>query len=121
MQACSVLIFTIGLRTTFRTLWCYPAIVLTPMFGNWTFGPVKKDSQFNVLNCTGSSSFIYVSYFHTWITYFISVIGTLITFFLWIELSHPDDWTWEKFNGRINNVTKEGDLFTPETWEESPG
>ena len=79
------------------------------MFGNWTFGPSKD----------GSRIFLHLSFFHTWITYFISVIGTLITFFLWIELSHPDDWTWEKFNGRINNVTKEADLFTPETWEES--
>ena len=21
---------------------CYPAIILTPMFGNWTFWPVEK-------------------------------------------------------------------------------
>merc|ERR1740129_1778192 len=78
------------------------------MIGIWTFGPARNNR---------TSKAIRVSKFHTWITYFISVIGTLSTFFLWTGTSL--DWDMARFQDRLNSLMVSSNFFTAKTWEES--
>jgi cytochrome bd-type quinol oxidase subunit 2 len=75
-----VLWATLGFKKAFKVCLKYPALVLTPCFGSWTFGPAV---QINAKNCctlsAHQSSKIRVSYFHTWVNYGISLIGVIVT------------------------------------------
>ena len=106
---------SLGLKNTAKVIWKYPAIFLTPMIGIWTFGPPRNNTA-DYCSCSSSKT-IRVSNFHTWITYFISVIGTFSTFFLWTETSQ--DWTMARFQERLNSLMVSSNFFNAKTWEES--
>ena len=42
LQATFVICATLGIRRAIVVIWNYPALVLTPCFGTWTFGPKFK-------------------------------------------------------------------------------
>ena len=88
------------------------------MIGIWTFGPARNNSTDRWYTCSCSTrKTIRVSNFHTWITYFISVIGTFSTFFLWTGTSL--DWDMARFQDRLNSLMVSSNFFTAKTWEES--
>ena len=106
---------SLGLKNTAEAIWKYPAIVLTPMIGIWTFGQARNN-RFDCCSYSTSKA-IRVSKFHTWITYFISVIGTFSTFFLWTGTSL--DWDMARFQDRLNSLMVSSNFLTAKTWEES--
>ena len=109
---------SLGLKNTAKVIWKYPAIILTPMIGIWTFGPARNNSTNGWYTCSCSTrKTIRVSNFHTWITYFISVIGTFSTFFLWTGTTQ--DWPMAKFQERLNSLMVSSNFLTAKTWEES--
>ena len=76
-----MLFASIGLKKSFKVCWKYPALVLTPVFGTWTFGPVS--------NCCSTTpnerNSINVSFFHTWINYAITLAGMAAFFVAEVE------------------------------------
>ena len=71
---------SLGFKNALKVCLNYPALVLTPCFGSWTFGSTV---QIKTSNCCMSSAYknsqITVSYFHTWVNYGISLIGAIVT------------------------------------------
>ena len=78
---------SLGFKRACIVILNYPALVLTPCFGTWTFGPIKQQNS-STSNCctTCKSDLLAVSYLHTWINYAISVVGSITTFFVWIKV-----------------------------------
>ena len=92
LQACCVLWATLGFKKAFNVCLNYPALVLTPCFGSWTFGPGVQTNA-STSNCCMSfeSHQIRASYFHTWVNYGIALVGAIITFFVgYYDLSRFD-------------------------------
>ena len=88
MQACCVLWATFGFKNAAKACFNYPALVLTPCFGTWTFGPEvqNNESSSNSKCCIFcESNKISVSYKHTWVTFGISLIGAIVTFVVGYE------------------------------------
>ena len=72
---------TLGFKKACKACFNYPAIILTPCFGSWTFGPARqKNKSFSKCCMSSESNKIRVSYFHTWVTYGISLICSIVTF-----------------------------------------
>ena len=63
----------------------YPAFVLTPSFGSWTFGPVAQETSSSKCCKPCQSNVLSISYLHTWVNYAISLIGIVLTFLAEIE------------------------------------
>ena len=71
---------SIGFRKTLKTVVNFPAIILTPAFSYWVFGPVET---FSCLTwCRGGNSNLGVSFTHTWINVGLTVLGQVIFAFL---------------------------------------
>ena len=72
---------TLGFKKACKACFNYPAIILTPCFGSWTFGPTAQQNK-SSSKCwiSSESNKVRVSYFHTWVTYGISLIGSIVTF-----------------------------------------
>ena len=89
LQACCILWATLGFKKACKACLNYPALVLTPCFGTWTFGPAVKNNE-STSKCFMSceSNKVRVSYKHTWINFGISFIGAIVTFFVGYENSH---------------------------------
>ena len=93
----------------------YPALILTPCFGTWTFGPVKQNSASSSKCCTScKSNILEVSYLHTWVNYTISIIGSITSFFLWIEVD--DNWTLENVSSGFERMFKYNFFFRWPSW-----
>ena len=98
LQACCVLWATLGFKKAAKACFNYPALVLTPCFGTWTFCPAARNNESTSnSNCCMSceSNKISVSYKHTWVTFAISLIGTIVTFVAGYE------YQWVHTNGHI--------------------
>ena len=67
---------SIGFQKTLKTVGNFPAIVLTPAFSYWVFGPVEVFSC--PTWCGGGNSRLGVSFLHTWINVGLTVLGQLI-------------------------------------------
>ena len=93
LQACCILWATLGFKKAAKACFNYPALVLTPCFGTWTFGPAAGNNE-STSNCCGSckTNKSRASYKHTWVSYGITLIGTIVTFVLGYENS------WRKFS-----------------------
>ena len=82
MQACCILWATLGFKKAFKACFNYPALVLTPCFGTWTFGPAMQNNESTSDSCKSrESNKLRASYKHTWVTFIISLIGSIMTFF----------------------------------------
>ena len=67
---------SIGFRKTLKTIVNFPAIILTPAFSYWVFGPVES---FRCPTwCRGGNSNLGVSFIHTWINVGLTVLGQVI-------------------------------------------
>ena len=67
---------SIGFRKTLKTVINFPAIILTPAFSYWVFGPVEAFSCQTW--CRGGNSRLGLSFLHTWINFTITVSGQLV-------------------------------------------
>ena len=104
-QACCILWATLGFKKATKVCFIYPALVLTPCFGTWTFGPAVQNNESTSNSCMScESNEISVSYKHTWVTFGISLIGAIVAFFVgyepaWQEVSDfgkdPHIYYWE--------------------------
>ena len=105
-----MLFVSIGLKKSFKVCWKYPALVLTPAFGTWTFGPVRRSQSLS--NCCTTPNeriSINVSFFHTWINYAITLAGSATFFVAEVEsydclkrYEYPCDrlnWKHSKYSG----------------------
>ena len=88
---------TLGFKKACKACFNCPALVLTPCFGTWTFGPAVQNNE-SASNCCMSfeSNKISASYKHTWVTFGITLIGAIVTFVVgyerpWAKLSHFGD------------------------------
>ena len=80
-----MLFASIGFKKSFKVCWKYPALVLTPVFGTWTFGPVHR-SQCQPNCCPRNErNSINVSFFHTWVNYAITLAGMAAFFVAEVE------------------------------------
>ena len=74
-----VFIKTCGFKNTFKLVWQYPAMILTPIFTFWTMGPKKTASTKK--SCCGYWSSndlrIGVSFFYSFLNCFMTVSGSL--------------------------------------------
>ena len=93
MQACCILWATLGFKKAAKACFNYPALMLTPCFGTWTFGPAVENNE-STSNCCGSCKCnkLRASYKHTWISFAISLVGAIVTFVVgyeksWLKLS----------------------------------
>ena len=79
LQSVCVLCFTMGFRRSVSIIWKFPALLITPVFSLWTMGPINSSKQ-----CCHWQIFkgkkLGVSYFHTWINIFFSIIVGIISF-----------------------------------------
>ena len=115
MQACCVLWATLGFKKAAKACFNYPALVLTPCFGTWTFGSASQNNESTSTsnsNCCMSceSNKISVCYKHTWVTFGISLIGTMATFVVGYEKP------WQNFSNFGRAVTYFFTVVT-EGWE----
>ena len=83
---------SIGFRKTLKTVVNFPAIILTPAFSYWVFGPIESLSC--PTGCRGSNSrlgasFLRPSFLHTWINVGLTLLGQVI-FVLIVDLSKTD-------------------------------
>ena len=95
MQACCVLWATLGFKKAAKACFNYPALVLTPCFGTWTFGPAALNNE----STSNLNYKISVSYKHTWVTFGISLIGAIVTSVVGYENS------WRNFSNFGRYVT----------------
>ena len=80
-QILGTLLVAVGFKKTFKIIINYPAMIITPMFSYWTFGPIKQDLQSTSKkkccnNFVTKSQFIGISFWHTWINTILSIICT---------------------------------------------
>ena len=80
-----MLFASIGLKKSFKVCWKYPALVLTPAFGTWTFGPVHRSQCLSNCCPRNERNSINVSFFHTWINYAITLVGMAAFFVAEVE------------------------------------
>ena len=73
MQAIFTICFALGIKKAIKSIIAQPALVLTPIFSFWTFGPVKSDD-----GCAyrRSESKICLSFRLTWFNAILSFCGT---------------------------------------------
>merc|ERR1712079_552493 len=84
---------SLGFKRACNLTWTYPAFVLTPAFGTWTFGPVKQSNPSTSKCCTScKSDILSVSYLHTWVNYVVSLIGHITTFLVWFYSDTYTSW-----------------------------
>ena len=107
MQAFSVLWTTLGFKKACIACFNYPALVLTPCLGSWTFGPAVKNCAFNKQCCMSvKSNQISISYFHTWVTYGISLTCSVVTFLVGYERpSWPRTFSLFPFHAKLFSKT----------------
>ena len=67
---------SIGFRKTQKTVVNFPALILTPAFSYWVFGPVEAFSCQTW--CRGGNSRLGLSFLHSWINFIITVSGQLV-------------------------------------------
>ena len=83
-QALGVLIMSIGLKGTMKTIIRFPPIILTPMFSIWTIGPVMSKSVCGSICCNGHQR-LGVSFCLTWINLLLTFTSgfAYVTWLVW--------------------------------------
>ena len=72
-QALGVLIMSIGLKGTLKTIIKFPPIILTPMFSIWTIGPVMSMKSVCGSSCYNGHQKLGVSICFSWITLLLTL------------------------------------------------
>ena len=71
---------SIGIKKTIKIIGEFPAMILTPAFSYWVFGPISSYSTSNW--CCGGNNKLGVSFFHTWINVGITILGQFFCAFI---------------------------------------
>ena len=80
IQALGVLIMSIGLKKTMKTIYKFPPTILTPIFSIWTIGPVMSTKSCCSSCCTcccNSHQKLGVSMCLTWINLLLTFVSSL--------------------------------------------
>ena len=75
---------SIGFKKTIKTITQFPALILTPIFSYWVFGPMESKSCSNL--CCRENSRLGLSFFHTWINAGLTIVGQIIFTFLFYDI-----------------------------------
>merc|ERR1711971_403235 len=67
---------SLGFRKALRTATQYPAMIMTPAFSYWVFGPIE--SSLKSTFCCSRTSRLGVSFLHTWINAGVTILGQII-------------------------------------------
>ena len=70
---------SLGMRKAFKTVINFPAMILTPAFSYWVFGPIENSSS-----CckTTRTTRIGVSFLHSWINAGVTIVGQITYYYL---------------------------------------
>ena len=77
-QALGVLIMSIGLKETMKTIIKFPPIILTPMFSIWTIGPVMSTKSVCGGICGNGHQKLGISICLTWINLFLTLASGFV-------------------------------------------
>ena len=75
---------SIGFKKTIKTITQFPALILTPIFSYWVFGPMESKSCSNL--CCRENSRLGLSFFHTWINAGLTIVGQIIFSYLFFDI-----------------------------------
>ena len=75
---------SIGFKKTIKTITQFPALILTPIFSYWVFGPMESKSCSNL--CCRENSRLGLSFFHTWINAGLTIVGQIIFSCLFFDI-----------------------------------
>ena len=75
---------SIGFKETIKTITQFPALILTPLFSYWVFGPMETKSCSNL--CCQENSRLGLSFFHTWINAGLTIVGQIIFSYLFFDI-----------------------------------
>ena len=75
---------SIGFKKTIKTITQFPALILTPLFSYWVFGPMESKSCSNL--CCRENSRLGLSFFHTWINAGLTIVGQIIFTYLFHDI-----------------------------------
>ena len=71
---------SLGFRKALKTATQYPAMIMTPAFSYWVFGPIE--SSLKSTFCCSRTSRLGVSFLHSWINAGVTILGQLLCSFL---------------------------------------
>ena len=86
-QALGVVIMSIGLKGTLKTIIKFPPIILTPMFSIWTIGPIASTKSVCGSSCCKSPQKLGVSIFLTWMNLLLT-LSLHIAHAIWSEVQN---------------------------------
>ena len=78
---------SLGMKKAFKTVTNFPAMILTPTFSYWVFGPIES---FSSCCKTTRTTRIGVSFLHSWINAGVTIVGQLTFYYLVGERSYFD-------------------------------
>ena len=87
-QAFGVLIMSIGLKRTVKTIIKFPPIILTPIFSIWTIGPVMSKKSVCGSSCYNGHQKLGVSICLTWINLLLSFAFGFFFFCIFVHFSY---------------------------------
>ena len=96
-QVLGVLIMSIGLKGTMKTIIKFPPIILTPMFSIWTIGTVISPKSVCGGNCCNGHQKLGVSNCFTWINLLITLASGLV------YVIRHNEGSWDLAPGNINS------------------
>ena len=67
---------SLGFRKALKTATQYPAMIMTPAFSYWVFGPIE--SSLKSTFCCSRTSRLGVSFLHSWINAGVTILGQII-------------------------------------------
>ena len=79
---------SIGFKETIKTIIQFPALILTPMFSYWVFGPIESKSCSNL--CCRENSRLGLSFLYTWINAGLTIVGQIIFTYLFYDILDND-------------------------------
>ena len=93
-QALGVLIMSIGLKGTLKTIIKFPPIILTPIFSIWTIGPVMSTKSVCGSSCCNSHQKLGVSFCLTLINLLLTFTSgfVYVTWFVWHNFGNFGDF-----------------------------
>ena len=109
---------SIGFKKTIKTITQFPALILTPIFSYWVFGPMESKSCSNL--CCRENSRLGLSFFHTWINAGLTIVGQIIFSYLFFDIlkqsiGYSDAASWRagwvfgpEFGTSVKPVTTRG-------------
>jgi len=86
---------SIGFKKTIKTITQFPALILTPIFSYWVFGPIESKSCSNL--CCRENSRLGLSFFHTWINAGLTIVGQIIFSYLFFDILKQDHTCYCRF------------------------